>query len=174
MSDLSQLIRINKNIEKQNNEIIRLLKKIAGESEDDSLVEIVDEGVIETISRLDFGEVYFFDNDLFKLSIKTNELMINNLTGTNESTDYSLAHFIANKSIEKNQKIGGYTAILTDSSKGNLPEALRICVEKGITKVYVPKNQVSELISAPSELSIYININIYQTCDDLAEKIFNE
>ena len=33
MSELSQLIEINRNIEKQNEEIIRLLKKIAGEEE---------------------------------------------------------------------------------------------------------------------------------------------
>lgn len=33
MSELSELIQINKNIEKQNEEIIRLLKKIAGEEE---------------------------------------------------------------------------------------------------------------------------------------------
>ena len=33
MSDLSELIKINKNIERQNEEIIRLLKKIAGEKE---------------------------------------------------------------------------------------------------------------------------------------------
>lgn len=33
MSDLSELIEINRNIEKQNEEIIRLLKKIAGEEE---------------------------------------------------------------------------------------------------------------------------------------------
>lgn len=34
MSELSELIKINKNIEKQNEEIIRLLKKIAGEKEE--------------------------------------------------------------------------------------------------------------------------------------------
>ena len=33
MSDLSELIKINRNMEKQNEEIIRLLKKIAGEEE---------------------------------------------------------------------------------------------------------------------------------------------
>ena len=33
MSDLSELIKIGKNIEAQNEEIIRLLKKIAGEEE---------------------------------------------------------------------------------------------------------------------------------------------
>lgn len=36
MSDLSELIKINKNIEAQNEEIIRLLKKIAGEEENAS------------------------------------------------------------------------------------------------------------------------------------------
>ena len=35
MSDLSELIEIAKNIENQNTEIIRLLKKIAGEDEED-------------------------------------------------------------------------------------------------------------------------------------------
>ena len=34
MSELSELIKINKNIEKQNEEIIRLLKIIAGEKDD--------------------------------------------------------------------------------------------------------------------------------------------
>lgn len=34
MSELSELIKINRNIEKQNEEIIRLLKKIAGEKEE--------------------------------------------------------------------------------------------------------------------------------------------
>ncbi len=34
MSDLSELIKINRNIERQNEEIIRLLKKIAGEEEE--------------------------------------------------------------------------------------------------------------------------------------------
>ena len=33
MSDLSELIKISKNIEAQNEEIIRLLKKIVGEDE---------------------------------------------------------------------------------------------------------------------------------------------
>ena len=42
MSELSELIKINKNIEKQNEEIIRLLKKIAGEEEspEDDLIKI--------------------------------------------------------------------------------------------------------------------------------------
>lgn len=43
MSDLSQLIEINKNIEKQNEEIIRLLKKIAGEDEPSSEEARIDE-----------------------------------------------------------------------------------------------------------------------------------
>ena len=34
MSELSELIEINRNIERQNDEIIRLLKKIAGEEND--------------------------------------------------------------------------------------------------------------------------------------------
>lgn len=41
MSELSQLIQINKNIEKQNEEIIRLLKIIANEAEDEKLKKVL-------------------------------------------------------------------------------------------------------------------------------------
>ena len=58
MSDLSELIEIAKNIEKQNSEIIRLLKKIAKEDEDDALSKY--KSLIEYTP--DFGELYI-DSD---------------------------------------------------------------------------------------------------------------
>ena len=68
MSELSELIKINRNIEKQNEEIIRLLKKIAGEEEEPKdpfaldkkmsnmfvkqmVQDLVDEGLIEEESK---------------------------------------------------------------------------------------------------------------------------
>ena len=54
MSDLSELIEINRNIEKQNREIIRLLKKIAGEEEADdkySLDREISKSFINSITR---------------------------------------------------------------------------------------------------------------------------
>ena len=87
MSELSELIKINKNIEKQNEEIIRLLKKIAGEEEDFipyvNLAEIQKEVEEELYGDLPddllktkpaVGEVYFIENrNIFKLSIKNNK-----------------------------------------------------------------------------------------------------
>ena len=58
MSDLSELIEIAKNIEKQNSEIILLLKKIAKEDEDDALSKY--KSLIEYTP--DFGELYI-DSD---------------------------------------------------------------------------------------------------------------
>ena len=50
MSDLSELIQIAKNIEKQNEEIIRLLKKVAGEEEKASAEEEIPS--LDEISRI--------------------------------------------------------------------------------------------------------------------------
>ena len=59
MSDLSELIQIAKNIEKQNEEIIRLLKKVAGEEEKPSAEEEIPS--LDEISRIilkDIDTVY--------------------------------------------------------------------------------------------------------------------
>ena len=59
MSDLSELIQIAKNIEKQNEEIIRLLKKVAGEEEKPSAEEEIPS--LDEISRIilkDIDRVY--------------------------------------------------------------------------------------------------------------------
>ncbi|WP_405290514.1 hypothetical protein [Methanobrevibacter sp.] len=59
MSDLSELIQIAKNIEKQNEEIIRLLKKVAGEEEKASVEEEIPS--LDEISRIilkDIDTVY--------------------------------------------------------------------------------------------------------------------
>ena len=59
MSDLSELIQIAKNIEKQNEEIIRLLKKVAGEEEKASAEEEIPS--LDEISRIilkDIDTVY--------------------------------------------------------------------------------------------------------------------
>ena len=54
MSELSQLIEISKNIERQNEEIIRLLKKIAGEDEKPSEEEIP---TLDEISKIILKDV---------------------------------------------------------------------------------------------------------------------
>ena len=172
MSELSQLIKINRNIEKQNEEIIRLLKKIAGEEETSS--EEPDEEKQTELTSLGVGEVYYIDGDLFKLSVKNNESSFDNLTGTGESHDFELAQIIANESVVKNQSIGDATVIVTDSSNGKLAETLKLCVESGAKNVYIPWNQMTELIGAPQEIQIILKLIFYKSNEELLEKLFKQ
>lgn len=189
MSELSELIKINKNIEKQNREIVRLLKIIAGESDyvdrsgyvfpdfNDETEEVYSEAVDFT-SLLDVccevGEVYFIDGDIFKLSVKNNEKVIENLMGNAESTNFKVAEFVSDESIRRNQSIDDSTVILTDSSKGKLPQTLQLCHEQDAEKVFIPWNQMIELIGAPDTLQRILKLNFYKSQEDLIEKIFKK
>ena len=188
MSELSQLIEINKNIERQNEEIIRLLKIIAGENDSTfktPTVEIpyvappsaeiasdFDEGDLLD-QTLEVGEVLFIeDKNIFKLTIKNNEVIINNLTGSNNPNDYSLQEFIANESIRLNQQINPSTVILTKEQSQKLPETLKISVMQGAKKVHVPIFSMGQLVGAPQELMGLIKIDFYRTEEELINKLF--
>lgn len=187
MSELSELIRINKNIENQNREIIRLLKIIAGESDfvdrsgyvypdfgDEDEVE--DDKFTEFESLLDveigIGEVYFIDGDIFRYSVKNNEGRLDNLMGGDESIDFTLAENISNESIKRNQSIEDATVILTASSKGSLPQTLEACHGQGAKNVFIPFDQLMELLGAPDTLQQILNLNFYRNEDDLMDKLF--
>lgn len=187
MSELSELIRINKNIERQNREIVRLLKIIAGESDfvDRSgyvFPEFVEEesNPYENAEEFDsllevsceVGEVYFIDGDIFKLTIKNNEKVIDNLMGESESINYNVAEIVSDESVKRNQSLDDSTVILTDSSKGKLPQTLQLCHEQGAQKVFIPWNQMMELLGAPENLQRILKLNFYKTEEDLVEKIF--
>ena len=188
MSELSELIKINKNIENQNREIIRLLKKIAGEGEDDHQVSFeyvtldspydgVEFTEVEDIPHvledsLDVGEVFFMEEDAFKLSIKNNEVCLNNLTGSSECIDYSLAEIIANESINQNQSLEDATVILTETTNGKLPQTIKKCIDAGAKKAYLPWKQSMELLGAPPQLQEMIQIDLYRTSEHLIEKLF--
>ena len=169
-SELSELIEINKNIEKQNKEIIRLLKKITDEDKasDNEKIEKDPE-----ITPLDVGEVYFAGSDVFRLTTKNNDLNIDNLTGVSECHDFKLASIIANKSCELNQILDDTSVILTDESKGNLPQTLNHCIKIGFKKAYIPWNQMSELINAPQELQFLLKLDFYKNNSELIEKLFS-
>ena len=170
MSEIAELIEINKKIVKQNSEIIRLLKKLVGEE------EISDEETVENTPELTppgVGEVYFQSGDVFKLSIKNNDLIIDNFTGSSECHDFKLPQIIANKSCELNRTLDDASVILTDASKGNLPQTLNQCIEIGFKKAYIPWNQMSELISAPQELQFLLKLDFYKNDDDLMGKLFD-
>ena len=113
MSELSELIRINKNIERQNREIVRLLKIIAGESdfvdrsgyvfpdfpeEEEEIYEDAKNFTSLLEVTCEVGDVYFIDGDIFKLSVQNNEKVIENLMGGGESTYFNVAEFVSDES----------------------------------------------------------------------------
>lgn len=206
MSDLSELIRIGKNIEAQNEEIIRLLKKISGEEEktlnivenqlkpfpenpfdfstlgyddlDDEEEEIVDVFEVETPhfeDSLDIGEVYFMEDfNPFKITIKNNELIIDNFDGSHEASDYYLAELVANELVKNNKVFDESTVILPESVIGNLPLTLEKCMGEGAKKVYGPWKSMIELLNAPPYLQTKLQLDFYKTEDHLIERVFKE
>ncbi|MBE6507830.1 MAG: hypothetical protein E7Z77_00295 [Methanobrevibacter sp.] len=207
MSDLSELIEITKNIEKQNTEIIRLLKKIAGEEEksskeiqyksvidytpdfgdlftsskkSDEKTEEEPEKVENTLqigtlleNSIDVGEVYFVDGqDIFKLSIENNETRIDNLTGDGEPDNFSLQEMVAKQSIENNIDLEDNSVILSTEQSQNLPETLRICVEQGACKIFMPLFASSQLLGAPQILMNILKFDFYKSEEQLIEKLF--
>ncbi|MEE0900929.1 MAG: hypothetical protein UIB31_00240 [Methanobrevibacter sp.] len=204
MSDLSELIKINRNIEKQNEEIIRLLKKIAGEKEEpkdpfaldkemsrmfvSKMVEdLAEKGLIDEESKPveqtssglpldivhDVGEVIFIEgDDIFKLSVKNNEITVDNLTSDGEAHDFKLQEMIANESIKNNQSLDNGTVILNESQSKDLAETLKMCVENGAKNVYVPLSESKQLMWSLDAIRTKINIDFYKDEDFLIEKIF--
>lgn len=199
MSELSELIEITRNIERQNEEIIRLLRKIADEEEKKEIPKpIIDLGElylsedaareepkeVEEIENrwrigslldttIDVGEVYFLEGlDIFKLSVNNNETSIDNLTGDSESTTFALQEIIANESINNNVSLDDGTVILSMEQSQNLPEILKICVEQGAQKLYMPLFASAQLVGAPEFLMRLIKLNFYKNNEDLIEKLF--
>ena len=220
MSELSELIEINRNIEKQNEEIIRLLKIIAkeedGELKKDSALDLTPdfgelflsykqdsqkainfgtlnqtddepEEIAESERELnrslqigslldneiDIGEVYFVEGtDIYKLTIENNETTIDNLTGDSEPDIFALQELIANESIKNNSSLEDGTVILSKEHCDNLPEIMKICVEQGATKVYMPLFASAQLVGAPQNLIKYIKMDFYRNDDHLIDKLF--
>ena len=187
MSELSELIEINKNIEKQNEEIIRLLKKIADEKEDDvgyvrmaeiqnKIIEKIEKNLPESILEYapDVGEVYFIeDNDIFKLSVKNHETTVDNLTGSAKSINFNCQELVANESVKRNQPIPDSTVILNREQSNNLPVTLKICYDQGARNVFLPWYSMTQLVGAPETIMKILNLDFYKTEEQLIEKVFN-
>ena len=191
MSELSQLIQINKNIEKQNEEIIRLLKKIANEAEDEEIKESAEEelneeyldentlfryGVDKSIEgEMAAGEVYFIeDKNMFKLSVDENNITIDNLTGSAKPNSFALEKLIANESMKNNVSLEDGTVIISLDNSNNLAESLKICVEQSAKKVFIPVSASTQLIGAPQQIMQLIKLDVYKNEENLIEKLFSE
>ena len=191
MSELSQLIQINKNIEKQNEEIIRLLKIIANEAEDEEIEESIEEelneeyldentlfryGVGKSIEgKMDVGEVYFIeDKNMFKLSVDKNNTAIDNLTGSAKPSSFALEQLIANESMKNNVSLEDGTVIISLDNSNNLAESLKICVEQSAKKVFIPVSASTQLIGAPQQIMQLVKLDVYKNEENLIEKLFNK
>ena len=198
MSELTELIEIAKNIEKQNDEIIRLLRKIADEKEPAENKPVIDLGELylsedkapkvererpEIENRwrigslldttIDVGEVYFIEGgDIFKLSIENNETSLDNLTGDGEPSAFNLQELVANESINNNASLQDGTVILSMEQSQNLPETLKICVEQGAQKVYMPLFASAQLVGAPQSIMELLKLDFYKNNENLIEKLF--
>ena len=201
MSELTELIEIARNIERQNDEIIRLLSKIADEKDteepakdrpvmdfgelylsDDSFSNVQKEPEeIENRWRIgslldneiDVGEVYFIDaGDIYKLTIENNETSLDNLTGDGEPDAFNLQEMIANESISNNASLDDGTVILSMEQSQNLPETLKLCVEQGAKKVYMPLFASAQLVGAPQFLMELVKLDFYKNDENLVEKLF--
>lgn len=190
MSELSQLIQINKNIEKQNEEIIRLLKIIANEAEDEEIEESIEEelneeyldentlfryGVGKSIEgKMGVGEVYFIeDKNMFKLSVDKNNITIDNLTGSAKPNSFALEQLIANESMKNNVSLEDGTVIISLDNSNNLAESLKICVEQSAKKVFIPVSASTQLIGAPQQIMQLVKLDVYKNEENLIEKLFN-
>ena len=177
--DLSQLIKLNERIVSQNNklinqntEIIDLLRKIAGEEEIEE-IEYAEPPKSRLKNDAAIGEVYFIEgDDVFQLTIKENETIVNNLTSSTEPSDFALQELIAKESIKNNAEIPYSTVILSDSQSGNLPNTLKICVEEEATHVFLPWSSMTQLIGAPDTIMTLLKLNFYKTTEELVEKLF--
>lgn len=191
MSELSQLIQINKNIEKQNEEIIRLLKIIANEAEDEEIEESAEEelneeyldentlfryGVNKSIEgEMAAGEVYFIeDKNMFKLSVDENNITIDNLTGSAKPNSFALEKLIANESMKNNVSLEEGTVIISLDNSNNLAESLKICVEQSAKKVFIPVSASTQLIGAPQQIMQLVKLDVYKNEENLIEKLFSE
>ncbi|MEE3491332.1 MAG: hypothetical protein VZR10_10705, partial [Methanobrevibacter sp.] len=95
-----------------------------------------------------------------------------NLMGGEVTTNFSAVEKISNESIGRNESIDDGTVILTNSSKGNLPKTLQICHEQGAKKVFIPWDQMMELLGAPDTLQRILKLNFYRNDEQLIEKLF--
>ena len=178
--DLSELINLNKRIVSQNNklinqnnEIIELLRIIAGSSDADELPMESDEGddfILDADCGI--GSVLFIEEEnIFKLTVKNNETVVDNLTGDAPANDFALQQALANESVKRNLEIPRSTVILSKPQSQNLSQSLKICIENGCENIFVPITSMTQLVGAPDEIMTLIKLDFYRSEDELISKV---
>ena len=183
MSELSELIKINKSIHEQNEEIIRLLKIIAGEGMPsyvkmpsaipEGYDEVDHHSLLETSPEV--GEVHFVDGEnVFRLTVRNNETVVDNLNGSDEIGDFSLQEIVANESVRRNQPLDDSTVILSKENALNLPLALKVCYEEGAQIVFIPWYATAQLVGAPENLMTLLKLYFYKSEEELIAMLFGD
>lgn len=166
---------------------------------DDELASVSDEIDNEIVfdGNLDVGEVLFVSQtlDIYKLSVKKSEelkffppeiegkigeitgdsnleIILDNLTGDGFNCSFNVPLLVALKSLENNIQIDSSICILDDLKYSNIPEILRVSIESGAKKVYLPIKNAIEVYTAPPEIFEYLKV--YKTIDDIYESLFKE
>ena len=181
MSEISELIKINKNIREQNEEIIRLLKIIAGEGMPSyvkmpsAIPEDYDE--VEHMSLLErqaeVGEVYFVEGEhVYLLKVVDGTTTVENLIGDVEVDDFSLQEMVAKESLAQNRPLDEKTAILSKQNVMNLPLALKVCYEEGAETVFIPWSAMAQLVGAPENLMTLMKLYFYKSEEELLDILF--
>ena len=94
------------------------------------------------------------------------------MTSDGEPIIFSLQELVANESIKNNSSLEDGTVILSKEHCENLPEVMRICVEQGAKKVYMPLFASAQLVGAPQNLIEYVKMDFYRNDDHLIDKLF--
>ena len=181
MSELSELIKINKNIQEQNEEIIRLLKIIAGEGMPsyvkmpsaipEDYHEVEHKSLLENV--IDIGEVYFVEGEhVYKLTVNGDETLVENLNGSAEVDDYSLQERVGRQSLMKARSLDDNTVILSKENVLNLPLALKVCYDEGAETVFIPWSAMAQLVGAPENIMTLMKLNFYKNEEELMDMLF--
>lgn len=176
---LTELIKLNRNLVAQNNmlvnqnsEIINLLKKLVLDED----IEVSDEVKLIFDSALGAGEVYFIEDlNIFKGTYQNNELTVDNLNGSATSSGNNLVQLIAGESLKRNTPLSDSTVILgsgVNEKIEKLPETLKIAIENGAKKVFLPLASSMDLLGAPQELMTLLELVFYKDSEDALNKIF--
>ena len=145
------------------------------------------------------GEVMFVGNsedgsvDIYKLTVKNSdelkvspseiteeitqnfddvnyEITIDNLTGDGITYQFKIPLLVAFESLDKDAAINSSTAILDDEVFMNLPEMLRVAMEDGAEKIYLPMKNAISTLGAPQALLNHLEF--YKTTDQILDKLF--
>ncbi len=195
-----KIISQNKILIKQNNEIIDLIKKYpiaegnAVEEDVDIFNSKMDVGEVLTVAPSINNELNIYKVSVSpssQLTVKPHDIeecverylddfdsnefnvMLDNLIGNDSTVQFNISFLVALESLNRNTPIGSGVCILGNSDQEditNLPEVLRIAMENGAEKIFLPLKSAISVVHAPQKLLNYLVF--YKKVEDIFDKLF--